>query len=43
MVQARQWFQAIADDPASPRNVANRAQIMLDNITASGKAPAAQG
>ncbi|MHC2296731.1 tetratricopeptide repeat protein [Rhizobium mongolense] len=43
MVQARQWYQAIADDAASPRNIANRAQIMLDNITASGKAPAAQG
>ncbi|APO68457.1 hypothetical protein IE4872_CH02852 [Rhizobium gallicum] len=43
MAQARQWYQAIADDAASPRNIANRAQIMLDNITASGKAPAAQG
>ncbi|OWV93178.1 hypothetical protein ATY81_14985 [Rhizobium sp. R72] len=43
MSQARQWFQAIADDAQSPRNVANRAQMMLDNITASGKAPAAQG
>jgi hypothetical protein len=43
MPQARQWFQAIADDAQSPRNVANRAQMMLDNITASGKAPAAQG
>jgi hypothetical protein len=43
MAQARQWFQAIADDAQSPRNVANRAQMMLDNITASGKAPAAQG
>ncbi len=43
LTQARQWFQAIADDAQSPRNVANRAQMMLDNITASGKAPAAQG
>jgi len=43
MAQARQWFKAIADDAQSPRNVANRAQMMLDNITASGKAPAAQG
>ena len=43
MTQPRQWFQAIADDAQSPRNVANRAQMMLDNITASGKAPAAQG
>ncbi|KQV64570.1 tetratricopeptide repeat protein [Rhizobium sp. Root1220] len=43
MAQARQWYQAIADDAQSPRNVANRAQMMLDIITASGKAPAAQG
>jgi len=43
IAQARQWYQAIADDAQSPRNVANRAQMMLDNITASGKAPAAQG
>ncbi|MET0749145.1 MAG: tetratricopeptide repeat protein [Rhizobium sp.] len=41
--KARQWFQAIADDQQSPRNVANRAQMMLDNITASGKAPQVQG
>ncbi|MBB3655109.1 hypothetical protein FHX15_000308 [Rhizobium sp. BK650] len=43
MTQARQWFQAIVDDVDSPRNVANRAHMMLDLITASGKAPAAQG
>jgi hypothetical protein len=41
--KARQWYQAIADDPETPRNVANRAQMMLDIITASGKAPQAQG
>jgi hypothetical protein len=41
--KARQWYQAIADDAESPRNVANRAQMMLDIITASGKAPVAQG
>ena len=41
--KARQWFQAIVDDPQSPRNVANRAQMLLDLITASGKAPAAKG
>jgi hypothetical protein len=39
MVRAKEWFQAIVDDAAAPRNVANRAQIMLDNIAASGKAP----
>lgn len=41
--KARQWFQAIMDDAQSPRNVGNRAQMMLDMITASGKAPQAQG
>jgi hypothetical protein len=41
--KARQWFQAISDDTQSPRNVANRAQMMLDMIIASGKAPQAQG
>jgi hypothetical protein len=39
MPQAKQWFQQIVDDAQAPRNVANRAQIMLDNIAASGKAP----
>ena len=39
MAQAKQWFQQIADDAGAPRNVVNRAQIMLDNIAASGKAP----
>lgn len=38
MAQAKQWFEQIANDAAAPRNIANRAQIMLDNITASGKA-----
>jgi len=38
MAQAKQWFEQIASDAAAPRNIANRAQIMLDNITASGKA-----
>jgi hypothetical protein len=42
-VKARQWYQAIVDDQQSPRNVANRAQMMLDNIIASGKAPLAKG
>ncbi|TNM62910.1 tetratricopeptide repeat protein [Aliirhizobium smilacinae] len=39
MPQAKQWFKLIADDAGAPRNVANRAQIMLDNIAATGKAP----
>lgn len=37
LAQAKQWFQQIADDKTAPRNVGNRAQIMLDNIAASGK------
>jgi hypothetical protein len=41
--KARQWFQAIVDDQQAPRNVANRAQMMLANIDASGKAPQAKG
>lgn len=43
MANAKQWFQQIVDDGQAPRNVANRAQMMLDLITASGKAPEAQG
>jgi hypothetical protein len=39
MAKAKQWFQDIANDAETPRNVANRAQIMLDTIAASGKAP----
>ena len=39
MARAKEWFRAIADDATAPRNVASRAQFMLDNIAASGKAP----
>ncbi|MNL30737.1 hypothetical protein D3C87_1524900 [compost metagenome] len=39
MSQAKQWFQQIVNDAGAPRNVVNRAQIMLDNIAATGKAP----
>jgi len=38
MKKAKDWFQQIANDAGAPRNVANRAQIMLDNIAATGKA-----
>lgn len=38
MAKAKGWFQQIADDAQSPRNLANRAQMLLDLITASGKA-----
>ncbi|AXV15942.1 hypothetical protein CYG48_09665 [Neorhizobium sp. SOG26] len=37
--KAKEWYQQIANDAATPRNIANRAQIMLDNIASSGKAP----
>lgn len=37
MVRAREWFDQIAEDAETPRNVANRAQMMLGNIVASGK------
>ncbi|AHK45110.1 MULTISPECIES: tetratricopeptide repeat protein [Ensifer] len=36
--KAKSWFQQIVDDPQSPRNVAGRAQMLLDVIAASGKA-----
>lgn len=36
--RAQDWFQQIVDDTNAPRPVANRAQIMLDLIAASGKA-----
>lgn len=39
MARAREWFEQITEDAEAPRNVANRAQMLLDNITASGKAP----
>lgn len=39
MTRAREWFEQISEDAEAPRNVANRAQMMLDNIKASGKAP----
>ncbi|MGV2128850.1 tetratricopeptide repeat protein [Agrobacterium vitis] len=38
MERAREWFQQITEDSEAPRNVANRAQIMLENIAAAGKA-----
>lgn len=36
--KAKQWFEQITADVQAPRNVTSRAQIMLDNIAASGKA-----
>ncbi|MFD1746078.1 tetratricopeptide repeat protein [Rhizobium helianthi] len=34
--KARQWFEDIVNDAETPRNVANRAQIMLDTLASSG-------
>src|SRR5690606_6997902 len=38
MAKASTWFQQIVEDGETPRNLANRAQMLLDVITASGKA-----
>lgn len=35
--RAKEWFDAILNDNETPRNVANRAQMLLDLIAASGK------
>ncbi len=35
--RAKEWFETIASDSQTPGNVANRAQIMLDLITSSGR------
>ena len=35
--RAKEWFEAIVNDGEAPRNVANRAQMLLDLIAASGK------
>lgn len=37
MAKAKTWFQQIADDAETPRNVANRAQMLLDLIASSGR------
>lgn len=39
LIKAKEWFKQIVDDAGAPRNVSNRAQMMLDVIAASGKAP----
>jgi hypothetical protein len=36
--RAKDWFQAIANDPQTPVNIGHRAQIMLDVMAADGKA-----
>jgi hypothetical protein len=37
--KAKEWFTEISGDAEAPRNVTNRAQIMLDTIAASAAAP----
>ncbi len=37
LAKAQEWFKQIADDAESPRNVANRAQMLLDLIAGTGK------
>jgi hypothetical protein len=41
--EAQGFFQSIADDKAAPRNIGERAELMLSVITASGNAPAKAG
>jgi hypothetical protein len=36
--RAKEWFEAISKDQETPRNVGRRAEMLLDVITASGKA-----
>ncbi|MDO9414886.1 tetratricopeptide repeat protein [Pararhizobium sp.] len=36
MVKAKTWFDQIASDPESPRNIANRAQMLIDLIASQG-------
>lgn len=35
MAKAKQWFEDIANDAQAPRNIANRAQIMLDTMVST--------
>ncbi|MNF17368.1 hypothetical protein D3C80_2208270 [compost metagenome] len=36
--RAKEWFEQVVDDAEAPRNLSNRAQMLLDLIAASGKA-----
>jgi hypothetical protein len=40
LTEAQGFFQSIADDEAAPRNIAERAELMLSVIAATGKVPA---
>ncbi|TNB47573.1 tetratricopeptide repeat protein [Martelella lutilitoris] len=35
--RAQEWFEDVANDPEAPRNVLNRAQILLEVMTANGE------
>lgn len=35
VAKAKQWFEEIANDAQAPRNIANRAQILLDTMVSS--------
>nr|WP_272212176.1 tetratricopeptide repeat protein [Marinicella sp. W31]MDC2878087.1 tetratricopeptide repeat protein [Marinicella sp. W31] len=35
--RAQEWFEEISNDPEAPRNVLNRAQILLEVMTANGE------
>lgn len=37
-IKAREWFQLVVDDGEAPSNVSARARMMLELVTASGKA-----
>ena len=39
LTEAQGFFQSIADDEAAPRNVAERAELMLSVIAGTGKVP----
>ncbi|MGB8819376.1 MAG: tetratricopeptide repeat protein [Rhizobiaceae bacterium] len=41
--EAQGFFKSIADDQAAPRSIAERAELMLSVITATGKVPAKAG
>ena len=36
--RAKEWFEQVVNDAEAPRNLSNRAQMLLDLIAASGKA-----
>ena len=43
LAEAQGFFQSIADDQAAPRNIAERAELMLSVIAGTGKVPPKAG